>query len=207
MRIQKTVKPLEGPVGDNGSGWHNAARLESCVRDGRSGMSSVVDVEGIATCAGAIDAFITTSHTSSARGTALNELYKRCQLIPAHWTWTKTYLEGKEPKRWSDSMRLLQRLVGLRPRDKIISEDNTSSRRTGQYLLRVAMVGMIVSWTTRPAELPERQSKSQYPTTNGRLADSPGSGCRSMLARSEARVPSASINGARRLVYASQRSM
>ena len=57
MRIQKTVKPLEGPVGDNGSGWHNAARLESCVRDGRSGMSSVVDVEGIATCTGAIDAF------------------------------------------------------------------------------------------------------------------------------------------------------
>ena len=80
MRIQKTVKPLEGPVGDNSSGWHNAARLESCVRDGRSGMSSVVDVEGIATCAGAIDAFITTSHTSSARGTALNELYKRCHI-------------------------------------------------------------------------------------------------------------------------------
>ena len=203
MTIQKTVDPLEGSVGDNGSGRHNTARLESCIRDGRSGMWSVVDVEGIATCAGAIDAFITTSHTSSARGTALNKLYKRCQLIPAHWT----YLEGKDPKRRSDSMRLLQRLVGLRPRDKIISEDNTSSRRTGQYLLRVAMVGMIVSWTTRPAELPERQSKSQYPTTNGGLADSPGSGCRSMLARSEARVPSASINGARRLVYASQRSM
>ena len=72
----------------------------------------------------------------------------------------KTYLEGKDPKRRSDSMRLLQRLVGLRPRDKIISEDNTSSRHTGQYLLRVAMVGMIVSWITRPAELPERQSTS-----------------------------------------------
>ena len=57
----------------------------------------------------------------------------------------KTYLEGKEPKRRSDIKRLLQRLVSSRPRDKIISEDDTSSSCTGQYLLRVAMVGMIVS--------------------------------------------------------------
>lgn len=170
-------------------------------------MWSVVDVEGKATWAGAIDVLITMSQASSARGTALNELYKRSQLTTAHWMRMKTYLEGKEPKRRSDSKRLLQRLVSSRPRDKIISEDNTSSSRTGQYLLRVAMVGMIVSWTTRPAELPERQSKFQYPTTNGRLADSPGSGCHNMLARSEARVPSASMNGACRLVYASQRSM